>query len=461
MLRDESEGLPPDLSWDNIKGGIFGAMSQQPNQAAVEEEDTAKRRLVWWWFLLLGGILAVGGYAYIGHQGDGGDGLAQPAPLAEQPRIDAAFDGQPAEASLDLPVPYTDPPLRPSAAGSTPLPVNELGGTQPSAFELPPLAPHASLQQASLLMDSLSATAQPLPQLAAQAGANTAEGLAPPLLQDRSTSPSPKPLSSFPRLATLAPALLPTSADMPLERANTVARKRARWHIGAQAGTLRELGQQVLAPNPESGATAQASALYSPFAHLYAEGTFFKNGYAQLGLAWQQINSRLDYQAVQPSQVNATNLVLMRQINAVTGDTLLLRGDTLLNATNTRTVRQYNQSTLINIPLALGYRRALGQWAVGLEAGASINISARHSGLHYNSDDGSLTPLSSTDGSLLKPRLGVALSAGLSVEYRISQQLSLELRSNLSRYTANWGAAPGISRQPALASHGIGFRWRL
>ncbi|MCB9289495.1 MAG: hypothetical protein H6560_19470 [Lewinellaceae bacterium] len=73
-----------------------------------------------------------------------------------------------------------------------------------------------------------------------------------------------------------------------------------------------------------------------------------------LGLQFQQLENRFDWSAaVNDYTITLTDTVVQIQINKLTGEQTVVRGDIELTVPAKRTVRHYNTTQLFQIPLPL------------------------------------------------------------------------------------------------------------
>lgn len=244
-----------------------------------------------------------------------------------------------------------------------------------------------------------------------------------------------------------------------LPQAVPTSSKRA-WTFGLVGSTARNINHPTsLDGSTTPGITAQETGLYAPSVLLQVQTPIWKGIFAHAGAEWQQLISRVDYTSVQPTQVQETNIVLFRQLNAITGATTEVRGDTLLSTTATRNVRHYNKSTLVSLPVGLGYGRGYGRWHIGVQLGALFNLRARHSGIKYLAD-GSLVPIMETENNgLLKDRLGMAWRGGVALDYRFTPHFSIAYQGSWTHHSADWSVSPDVVYRPDVISHGLGLRY--
>lgn len=101
-------------------------------------------------------------------------------------------------------------------------------------------------------------------------------------------------------------------------------------------------------------------------------------------------------------------------------------GDTVTLTTITdREETIANTTTLINIPLHLGYQKAQNDWRWGIDAGVIFNIRKEYDGVHLL-PDGSLTVLDKDNyDNFMTTKTGISLSAGVSIGRMLTDQLEL------------------------------------
>jgi len=146
------------------------------------------------------------------------------------------------------------------------------------------------------------------------------------------------------------------------------------------------------------------------------------------GLEYHQLWSKFDYEEVQEIQVLKEGQLLQVWVDAVTGDTLnALYGDTLVNATSTRTVLHHNQFQRVSIPLEIGMQETNGKFIYGITAGTVFNFTHKQSGRTLNKS-GEMVDFNENDTTAPYKSFDIGLRASPLMGYQLSENWSLSLR---------------------------------
>lgn len=143
------------------------------------------------------------------------------------------------------------------------------------------------------------------------------------------------------------------------------------------------------------------------------------------GIEYNNLWSKFAYEAVRNFESPKTNQLLRIEVN-MDGDTLnKIFGDTVVNATGTRTVIHYNQNTNLTIPVLFGFQQRKKNFLYGISIGGAINFQLKQAGktllseneiIEYNSAS---TQPNST--------VGFNLRTNLSLGYYLSDQILLSV----------------------------------
>ncbi len=146
------------------------------------------------------------------------------------------------------------------------------------------------------------------------------------------------------------------------------------------------------------------------------------------GVEYHQLWSKFDYEKVEQFQVLKEDVLLRVWIDEATGDTLnTLYGDTLVNATSTRTVLHHNQFQRISIPLEIGIQQNSGKLIYGIAAGTVFNLTTKQSGrtldalgkiVNFNENDTTAPYKPFSIGWRVSPLVGYQLSENWSIILR-------------------------------------------
>lgn len=184
------------------------------------------------------------------------------------------------------------------------------------------------------------------------------------------------------------------------------------------------------------------------------------NTYISTGIEYQDLWSKLDYVNTRNFQVEKINQLLRVQIGATSMDTLAyIYGDTTVNAEGIRTVKHYNRTTLMSIPLSGGIQLQFSRLTLGLSAGASLDFRLIQKGrlledaisiIDY--DEKINTPLN---------KMGFSLRANIDINYAISDNFQLFLEQSMRMSKESVIPVDGLSQRSLVSSLNLGVRYRL
>lgn len=462
-LQEEPNELPQDYAWEEMKPAIFSKM---------EAPSKPKRRWLLLFFVLFGSLALL---TYIGVETlKKAPVLASTAPPLPAKKLE---DNAATPALSSPPLAATSPsPTKETQKAST-----ELGYKQP-ASSFPANAPSenqlttpgiASTPKAEVLPTAWASEKNSLQASDYSSARQPLEALSPLPLATRyplvSTASNDRLLerqvlgysNSIAPLATLTPTYLTldTLSGFTLIPANVqVPKTKKQWRLGLLVGTNIASEQAFELDNPN--VSAKEESLYSPTAQLNLEIPLAANIYTQAGLRWQQSNSFLQYTSATPTSVLATDVVLLRSINISSNDTTEMRGDTLLTATENRRLGQFNQRTIWQIPIAIGYRKSFGKWELGLQLGATAQLSLQQSGLNPQ-HDGNLLSLQSFQEQQQPANFRIHWATALRLQYQVSEDWSLGWQASLTKVNQNWRSAELTNYRPILHEQAFVLYWHF
>ena len=153
------------------------------------------------------------------------------------------------------------------------------------------------------------------------------------------------------------------------------------------------------------------------------------------GLEWSNMWTKFDYEVNLTEQILKEDQLLKVELDAITLDTLnWFYGDALINQYTNGTIRNYNKTQLITIPLMVGAQHQFNSWELSLTMGVQLNMLRNQQGTSidqfgelytYHSQDSeeSLLPLNKMNiGWRIKP----------SIYYSFNQNWSIGLSSHIS-----------------------------
>lgn len=452
LREDSAEQLPTGFSWEAMQTGIHNKME------ALEKANKEKRRRLFWWYSsgLFVVILIGAASLYLGKQDS----------LEEQEKLRAQTDSQQTVAIA---------PEARKEGGQT-----NSAADQGTAVLVTPSAT-AAKQQNPQKQSSYQQKNPILPALLSKPKISTTNQnlnlksaitkQAPPTLLPNSspaadltnTLSDKQNISALPSLSFTVEASdwareVALNQPLPKEIPSSNPSDQAGWRIGFFGGSNRGSSQPIELANEQI--KAEETGLFAPYFQLQLQRSFRQNFFARGGLRWQQTNSFLHYTSTTSGSTLAQDVVLLRSINTSTGDTTLLRGDTLLASSSQRRIGQLNRRISLQLPLSLGYKKSFGKWEAGLHAGAVLELRQSNAGL-FPTADGSIQTLENYPNDGQSTPLSIHLQAGVDLGYRIAPRLQIGLQASLQQQGKGWHPSNLHTRRPSLLAFGLGTVWQL
>ncbi len=452
LREDSAEQLPEGFSWEAMQTGIHKKM-----EVLEKAKKERRRRLFWWYSFGLSLVILLGAAGiYLGSQNspEGQENLhthrdsqqtVATAPAARKEAGQTSSSGKNTKAaSATLSTPVAKPASRREESNRR---------QENSVMPTPPL----SLGTNDLATSSPTLGSSPTKQVPLAS---------PPSSKEESLNNTPRSEQQIDALTVLFFTVQPSDlakeavSKQPLLKeipfSNTS--DQAGWSIGFFSGSNRGSNQPIVIENEQI--KAEETGLFAPYFQLQLQRSFRQNFFARGGLRWQQTNSFLEYNSTTSGSTLLQDAVLLRSINTSTGDTTLLRGDTLLASSSQRRLGQLNRRISLQIPLSLGYKKSFGSWEVGLHAGAVLELRQSNAGL-FPTADGSIQALENYPNDEQSTPLIIHLQAGADLGYRIAPRLQIGLQANLQQQGKGWHPSNLHSRRPSLLSFGLGAAWQL
>ncbi|MCB0584506.1 MAG: hypothetical protein KDD06_04160 [Phaeodactylibacter sp.] len=179
-----------------------------------------------------------------------------------------------------------------------------------------------------------------------------------------------------------------------------------------------------------------------------------------LGLQFQQLENRFDWSAaVNDYTITLTDTVVQIQINKLTGEQTVVRGDIELTVPAKRTVRHYNTTQLFQIPLAIGKTWTVRSWQADVFIGSTLNIFSANKGrtlyqgelLDYDEASTGFANNQWKFHGMLMGRLTYMLGNYVGITGGIQFQKSL----------SNWSTEQNIQMRPHVIIGTIGLQYAL
>lgn len=242
-------------------------------------------------------------------------------------------------------------------------------------------------------------------------------------------------------------------------------RKKFQFSVAVQGGAgMTQLKRSALSYTDESMALLELRNQRETLLEHTQAGLFFDLRHAsglQLssGLHYTQINERYDYQrseSVTIDSVYGPQLLVTNLYDEI--DTLY--GTVPVEEVNTHTKRYYNRHQMLDLPILLGYQRAVApRLRLGVQAGGFLNISLRSKGRIARLPD---TDIGVNEAQAYRSRLGWSYYLGLLVDYQLSPRIHAYAAPSM-RYFPESFTRPDYPLEQAYRLYtvniGVRYRW--
>ncbi|MFK8104182.1 MAG: hypothetical protein AB8G15_16765 [Saprospiraceae bacterium] len=145
--------------------------------------------------------------------------------------------------------------------------------------------------------------------------------------------------------------------------------------------------------------------------------------YGKIGLEYEQINERFDFDFIETRTYLDDNQ-LLEIIYDVNGVPMEVYGTGEVTEILEYKKKVYNSYRMIDIPLLVGYTFKGGDFSLFLESGVAMNINFAPEGELFNAS-GEPVKLAEEKENIFKTNVGISVLAGIGLSYQLSEQFSL------------------------------------
>lgn len=186
----------------------------------------------------------------------------------------------------------------------------------------------------------------------------------------------------------------------------------------------------------------------------------------QLGKRWQlntgveyaKLWHRFDFVKETIREINVNNVAVEVHINAISGDSTFIYGDTIALKKDIRTIRHYNSIEVLTLPLFLGYEKKINDWSLKLNSGANLHWINKSQGKTLLANE----LIEYGDSTTIHKRFpGLSIRVGVGLGYAISNRLSVESEISASKSMGNWSSVSGTTFKPWIISSNLGIRYKF
>ncbi len=189
---------------------------------------------------------------------------------------------------------------------------------------------------------------------------------------------------------------------------------------------------------------------------------FGNNFILSAGLQYQQLQAQI----VWSQQIENYTTVLLQdtiveiQVNSLTGNSAVVKGDVEVSVDAARNVQHHNQYQLFQIPLSIGKSWKIGKkWRADLSVGGAVNVLTHNKGRSIY--QGELDYMDGATTNLIDNRWGIHGLGMVRLGYCINRHWGILAEAQFQKSLTDWSRIPGIRMQPEVLNMGIGIYFSL
>ena len=222
-------------------------------------------------------------------------------------------------------------------------------------------------------------------------------------------------------------------------------------------------GLTIIAPEftttvgTEKTTSLESSVLSQTFA-LHIGRQLGRRWQLNTGLEYAKLWHRFDFVKETIREISVNNVAVEVHINAISGDSTFVYGDTIAFKKDIRTIRHYNSIEVLTLPLFLGYEKKINDWTFMLNGGANLHWINKSQGKTLMANE----LIEYGDSTAIHKRFpGLSIRMGAGLGYAISNRLSVECGISASKAMGNWSSVSGTAFKPWMVSSNLGIRYNF
>lgn len=253
---------------------------------------------------------------------------------------------------------------------------------------------------------------------------------------------------------------------LPIPSANILAkpgRKKTAFVLRPEAGM--GLVFKTLQSHPGDSSDYRQARLDTEETLEYVSGSLLagvehSSGFNALaGLGYTRINERFYTSGSRVEYDSIPDGIVEIYIDS-NGDSIITRGNVPVTRYIAYRKRTYNQYTLIDVPVLLGYQWRQDRWSLGVEGGVYVNMALQSKG-DILAEDGAIISLGTTE-NVMRPRVGLSYFGSLRLGYVINDKTQISLAPTLRVFSGSFTEKEyRLSQKYTLAGLNIGLSRRF
>ncbi len=173
--------------------------------------------------------------------------------------------------------------------------------------------------------------------------------------------------------------------------------------------------------------------------------SFHMNWYWSAGLNYQLSESRLDWNNLKEDYlITLQDTIVGFEMNNFSQELTPIYGDTTLMTTAERNVIHYNKTTMLQLPIGIGYQKSWGKLNANLTVGATMALWKKHTGKTVSQD----LLVDYADKPIYNNQMTWSGFTDLGLSYSLSDKFSIGTSLQIQKGIGNWAYPTDLKVRP-------------
>lgn len=472
MQGSNTEPLPPELDWNNMKDGIFDKIQALEQEASSQRNNRRSGRRTGL-FILLFFVCTLGLFSFFQHMITDSDAESNNLVQFSENQKLADEQNRASHNNSD-----STPPNREKLSGEVIAKENKTTNAKELSLGYEESEPN---------QDSRKYESPQTNRNHVQKGSHRNEKDPPNKFQDRAEATQRIPdtvkdplrpltddkftglMAQIPELQTLPPyGFVEISLDkiqdsiFGIQKIDNAFRPRIR-HDRSPDQLILE-GGLTFWEEGFGNIKPERAQYESPLPSFQLQGHYMRslnrNFFVMAGLQYQQLESKLRYNnTIQDYKVVIEDTIIQVQNNAITGEQRLIRGDVEQFVQAERRVRHYNKTQLFKLSLAIGKNWRFNSFQTDVYLGGALNTLVHNQGrMFYESE---IMDYAGTSNSFFNNQWKVDGVLGARIHYFLNHSIGVNMGFQTQKSLMNWSNHSDINFYPVSFNMQLGLSYSL
>ena len=174
--------------------------------------------------------------------------------------------------------------------------------------------------------------------------------------------------------------------------------------------------------------------------------SFHKHWYWSAGLNYQHSESRLDWNNLEEDYlITLQDTIVGFELNNFSQELTPIYGDTTLMTTAERNVIHYNKTSMLQLPVGIGYQKSWGKLNANLTLGATMALWKKHTGKTVSQD----LLVDYADQPIYNNNITWSGFTDLGLSYSLTDKFSIGTSLHIQKGIGNWAYPTDLNVRPA------------